>query len=72
MPETLNMETTSHAPCPCLHSKEMFVQTEPDPGIPSMSSGIYWCIHTYNCLGPDGKVAEPGACKLGRRCFRLA
>jgi hypothetical protein len=37
-----------------------------------MSSGIYWCIHTYNCLGPDGKIAEPEVCKPGRRCYGLA
>ena len=47
----------------------MFVQAEPDPNIPSMSSGIFWCVHTFNCLGPDGQVAEPGACKPGRGCY---
>ena len=72
MPEPLNLETVSHAPCRCLQSKEMFVQAEPDPGIPSMSSGIYWCIHTYNCLGPDGRVAEPKTCVPNRRCYDLA
>jgi hypothetical protein len=28
----------------------MFVEAEPDPTVPSMSDGFYWCTHTMNCL----------------------
>ena len=69
MAEPLNLNVIGHAACRCLHSKEMFTHAEPDHRIPSMSSGIYWCVHTYNCLGPDGQVAEPESCKPGRGCY---
>ena len=71
MPESSNLEAIGHPPCRCLHAKDMFIQTEQNPGVPSTSSGIYWCIHTFNCLGPDGQVAQPAACKPGRRCYDL-
>jgi hypothetical protein len=48
----------------------MFYEFEgqPDP-IHASGSGIYWCIHTQNCLGPDGRVAEAESCQPGRKCF---
>lgn len=69
MPEPLNLDGTQYAACRCLRSKEMFVNAEPDPRIPSGRSGIFWCLHTHNCLGPDGQVAEPARCKPGRGCY---
>ena len=66
MPEPLKLDIAGHAACRCLHSKETFIHAEPDPRIPSMSSGIFWGIHPHNCLGPDGQVAEPADCKPGR------
>jgi hypothetical protein len=68
MPEPINPPTISQA-CRCLRSKDMFIQVEPDPNVPHMGSGVYWCIHTQNCLGPDGRSAEPAECKSGRSCF---
>ncbi len=47
----------------------MFIDAAPDPTVPSMSDGFFWCTHTMNCLGPDGKVATVESCKSGRRCF---
>ena len=55
--------------CRCLRSKDMFINVEPDPTVPNSSSGIFWCSHTQNCLGPDGRVAEPDNCKAGRACY---
>lgn len=69
MPEPMNLTEISHAACRCLRSKEMFIHVEPDPMLPSSSSGIFWCIHTHNCLGPDGQVAEPASCIPGRGCY---
>ncbi len=64
--------TTGAARVVCRHirSKEMFYEFEgqPDP-IHASGSGIYWCIHTQNCLGPDGRVAEAESCQPGRKCF---
>ena len=69
MPEPLIPSAVGYERCGCLRSKEMFINVVPDPGIPHMGSGIFWCVHTQNCLGPDGQVAEPGNCKPGRSCY---
>jgi len=53
-------------PCKHLRSKEMFY----DNGIPledRSGSGIFWCAHTHNCLGPDGTVAARDQCGPSER-----
>lgn len=55
--------------CRNLRSKGMFIEVEADPTVPSMSDGFVWCVHTMNCLGPDGRVAGEEDCRLGRSCF---
>ena len=65
----MEVNELNHGMCRCLRSKEMFIHAEHDPRLPSLSSGIFWCIYTHNCLGPDGQVAEPEACKPGRGCY---
>lgn len=55
--------------CRRLHWKQMFIDSERDPKIPSMADGFVWCTHTMNCLGPDGVVAGRDSCRSGRRCF---
>ena len=57
--------------CRCLRSKEMFTHDEPGWDIRSSSSGIFWCLRTQNCLGPDGQIADPDNCQEGRSCHRL-
>ena len=59
----------SQEPCRLLRSKWMFIEAEPDPTVPRSDSGICWCVHTQNCLGPDGQVVTPGACTSGRACY---
>jgi hypothetical protein len=61
---------TSHPDlCPSLRWKGQFILTEPDPTVQSSNEGLFWCLHTQNCIGPDGKLAEPGNCSsLRRRC----
>ncbi len=67
MPESVNIASLER--CRCLRSKEMFVQVEPDASVQHFGSGIFWCTHTQNCLGPDGQAAEPESCKSGRACY---
>ncbi len=69
MPEPTNLPGASHQRCRRLRSKEMFIEVEPDPGVPHFGSGIFWCSHTQNCLGPDGAVADLESCKPGRACY---
>ena len=55
--------------CRRLRWKEMFVDAEAYSHPAQSGSGIYWCNHTQNCLGPDGELAEVESCKPGRSCF---
>lgn len=55
--------------CRRLRSKTMFYVSEPDPSVPPSNDNSYWCTHSMNCMGPDGEVAQPQACRPGRGCF---
>ncbi len=69
MPEPNPSSRMSLDRCKLLRWKGMFIEVEPDPSVPSMESGACWCVHTQNCLGPDGDTANPEACKPGRSCY---
>ncbi len=69
MSEPIHPPGTSAEPCRCLRSKEMFIDVEPDPTVPHTGSGIFWCMHTQNCLGPDGQAAGPELCDPARACY---
>lgn len=69
MADIANSSNVEEARCRCLRSKEMYIHVEPDLSVPSSYSGVFWCIHTQNCLGPDGRVADQESCKPGRACF---
>lgn len=69
MPETNPQPGVSFERCRLLRSKWMFIDAEPDPSVPRSDSGICWCVHTQNCLGPDGQVASTEDCKPGRACY---
>ncbi|HXO21874.1 MAG TPA: hypothetical protein VOA87_18320 [Thermoanaerobaculia bacterium] len=66
MPTT---DTASRKVCCYLRWKGMFIDAEPDPSIPHTQDGFFWCSHTMNCLGPDGRVADDGSCRQDRTCF---
>jgi hypothetical protein len=46
----------------------MFLHDEPGWSIRDSSSGIFWCMYTQTCIGPDGQTAEPDHCVAGRSC----
>ncbi len=48
--------------CSNLHSKSQYIWAEPDPTVPRSNEGLFWCVLTQTCIGPDGKLAEPGNC----------
>ena len=56
--------------CRFLRSKGMYIDAEPDPTVPSGGDGPCWCIHTMNCLGPDGQVVDRENCLTGRTCYK--
>jgi hypothetical protein len=75
MADTMTTDKTSPiaeaAACRFLRSKEMYIHVaEPDWHLSHSHSGIFWCTHTQNCLGPDGQTAEPTTCLTGRTCYQ--
>jgi hypothetical protein len=55
--------------CPALRWKAQFIGVEHDPTVPPTNDGLFWCLHTQTCIGPDGGLAEPGNCaSKGRPC----
>lgn len=55
--------------CPTLRWKDTFVLAERDASVPPTNDGLYWCGQTQTCIGPDGKLAEPGQCaSTNRNC----
>ena len=53
--------------CPSLRWKGQFILAERDPSVPPSNDGLFWCVHTQTCIGPDGRLAEPGNCCSERR-----
>ena len=48
----------------------MFVGGHDDPTVPRGGAGLFGCLFTQTCVGPDGAVAEPGNCdQAGRACY---
>lgn len=55
--------------CPSLRWKRQFILAEVDPSVPRSNDGLFWCLHTQTCIGPDGELAEPGnCCSASRQC----
>jgi hypothetical protein len=69
MAEPTNLQESLTGHCRRLRCKEMFVDALVEFKMTETGSGIYWCSHTQNVLGPDGRVAEPSECKADRECF---
>ncbi len=60
-------DTTHPDLCHGLRWKAQFIGVEHDPTVPEPNDGLFWCVYTQNCIGPDGKVAEPGNCVSKQR-----
>jgi hypothetical protein len=53
--------------CASLRWKGLYILAERDPSVPACNDGLFWCVHTQTCIGPDGKLAEPGNCCMKNR-----
>ncbi len=60
-------DTSQPGLCPYLRWKGQFILSEPDPTVPESNDGLFWCMFTQTCIGPDGKLAEPGECSCTDR-----
>jgi len=54
--------------CTALRWKGQFITAEHDPSVQPSNDGLFWCMYTQTCIGPDGELAEPGNCSSKRRC----
>jgi hypothetical protein len=61
-PERQRFDTSHPNLCTWLRWKSLFIDAESDPTVPRSNDGLFWCMHTQTCIGPDGKLAEPGDC----------
>jgi hypothetical protein len=66
-PERERFDTSNPNLCSALRWKGMFIDAEPDLTVPASNDGLFWCTHTQTCIGPDGKLAEPGNCSNRER-----
>jgi hypothetical protein len=48
--------------CRALRWKGQFIFAEADSAASASSDGLFWCLHTQTCIGPDGELAEPAHC----------
>jgi len=55
--------------CANLRWKGLFIQAEWDPTVPRSNDRAFWCQHTYNCLGPDGRLVDDYECNPARACY---
>ena len=53
--------------CTSLRWKGQFILSEADPNVQGSNDGLFWCMHTQTCIGPDGELAEPGNCSSKMR-----
>ena len=69
MPDHERFDTSHPDLCRSLRWKGQFIAAEHDPTVPPTNDGLFWCMHTQTCIGPDGQLAEPGNCHhSGRSC----
>ena len=67
MPDQERFHTTCESLCTALRWKQQFIGVDHDPTVPPTNDGLFWCIHTQTCIGPDGHLAEPGTCSSTER-----
>ena len=56
--------------CDKLRWKGLFIEAEWDPTVQHCNDRAFWCQHTYNCLGPDGKLVDEFECSPARKLLR--
>lgn len=71
--DPLNVDAQA-PPEPCcvnLRCKSLTYRPDERPGLLHIEEGMgYWCLHTNEPLGPDGKLATHTLCQSGRQCHK--
>jgi hypothetical protein len=67
IPESKRFDTNHPNLCSMLRWKGQFILGEPDAAEVSPQDGLFWCLHTQTCIGPDSELAEPRGCSSRNR-----
>ena len=65
----MHLDTVGPIRCEKLRWKGLFVGSPLDPTIQPSNDRAFWCQHTFNCLGPDGKAVDNTECNPTRSCY---
>ncbi len=69
MPDHERFDVSVETLCTSLRWKGQFILAEADDTVPPCNDGLFWCMHTQTCIGPDGQIAEPANCSgTDREC----
>lgn len=60
---------TSRNRCSNLRWKSMYHEAEGTASEEATNDTSLWCLQTFNCLGPDGKVVDEFECSPSRPCY---
>jgi hypothetical protein len=52
--------------CPALRWKGQFIEAEHDPTVPPTNDGLFWCMHTQTCIGPDRAAIRRSPFAIGQ------
>jgi hypothetical protein len=55
--------------CCNLRWKGLYIDAERNPAEDTSEDTALWCLRTFNCLGPDGKVVDQFECAPSRKCY---
>jgi hypothetical protein len=53
--------------CPALRWKGQFIAAAAETSVHLSNDGLFWCLHSQTCIGPDGDLADPGNCSSTTR-----
>ena len=55
--------------CEKLRWKGLYIEAVEDPSLQPNNERSFWCQHTWNCIGPDGKLVDDFECSPARPCY---
>ena len=55
--------------CSNLRWKGLYIEAERNPAEDTSDDNSLWCLQTFTCLGPDGKIVDHFECAPSRKCY---
>ncbi len=60
MPDAERFDPHSRRPLPGPALERPVHRGRRDPTVPPTNDGLFWCMHTQTCIGPDGEAGRAG------------